>query len=80
MSFLRPLVSDASEAAEESVTAHLIVELLNGRRYDVLAETWDEDEHFVNFETQGDIVAKFAKAQVLLICSAEPDEIKLLAA
>jgi hypothetical protein len=78
MSFLRPLAPE--EAVAETTAGHLIVELLNGHRYDVLAESWDEDEHFVNFESQGDIVAKFAKAQVLLICSTDPEEIRSLAA
>lgn len=75
MNFLNNQTADT-----ESTLGTLIVELKNGRRYEVNAETWDEDEHYLSFETDEQIVAKFAKDEVLLICSTEAEEIKLLAA
>ena len=80
MNFLRSSNTEAEINGVETTVGTMVVELKNGRRYEVNAETWDEDEHYLTFETDEQIVAKFAKDEVLLFCSTEAGEIKLLAA
>jgi hypothetical protein len=80
MTLLRQLTQSQEDEALRDQVCPLVVELLDGRCYEVVSETWSEDESTLSFETDGAIVARFNKTQVLMVRSSDPSEIHPLAA
>jgi hypothetical protein len=81
MSFLRQQDPGLkTREQEENQHGVLTVELINGSRYEIHSETWEEDEDYFTFETEGELVAKIAKSQVLMLSNGDDGDVKRLQA